>query len=168
MDLNLPGSFVHGIFQARILEWGAIAFSELSRDIYIQNMNVSSYFSSSPNSLQGSCPGQLQRDETSVQFSHSVMSNSLWPHELQYARLLCPLPTPGVYSNSHPSSWGCHPSISSSIVPFSSCPQSFPASGSFQMIQLFASGAQRSIGVSASISLLPSLYFFLSTFIKDP
>ena len=89
-----------------------------------------------------------------VQFSHSVITNSLRPHGLQHARLPCPSPTPGVYSNSCPLSWWCHPTISSSVVPFSSCLQSFPASGSFQMSQLFASGGQ-SIGVSASASVLP-------------
>ena len=90
----------------------------------------------------------------SVQFSCSVMSDSLWPHELQYARPPCPSPTPGVYPNPCPSSWWCHPIISSSVVPFFSCPQSFPASGSFPMSQLFVSGGQ-SIGVSASASVLP-------------
>ena len=91
---------------------------------------------------------------SSVQFSHSVMSDSLWPHEPQHARTPCPSPTPRVYSNSCPSSWCCHPTLSSSVIPFSSCPQSFPASGSFQMNQLFASGGP-SIGVSASASVLP-------------
>ena len=86
----------------------------------------------------------------SVQFSHSVMSNSLRPHEPQHARPPCPSPTPRVYSNSCPLSWWCHPTISS----FFSCLQSFPASGSFQMSQLFASGGQ-SIGASASVSVLP-------------
>ena len=88
-----------------------------------------------------------------VQFS-SVASDSLWPHGLQHARLLCPSPTPRACSNSCPSSWWCHLTISSSVVPFSSCLQSFPASGSFQMSQLFASSGQ-SIGVSASRSVLP-------------
>ena len=78
----------------------------------------------------------------------------LWPHGLQHARPPCPSPTPRVYPNSCPSSQWCHPAISSSIVPFSSCHQSFPASGSFQMSQLFARGGQ-SIGVSASPSVLP-------------
>ena len=82
------------------------------------------------------------------------MSDSLRPHESQHARPPCPSPTPGVYSNSCASSWWCHPAISSSVVPFSSCLQSFPASGSFQMSQFFASGGQ-SIGVSASTSVLP-------------
>jgi len=91
---------------------------------------------------------------SSVQFSHSVVSNSLWPHEPQHARPPCPLPTPGIYPNPCPLSRWCHPTISSSVVPFPSCPQSFPASGSFQMSQLFSSGGQ-SIGVSASTSVLP-------------
>ena len=91
---------------------------------------------------------------SSVQFSHSVMADSLWPHESQHTRPPCPSPTPGVHSNSHPSSRWCHPAISSSAFPFSSCPQSLPASGSFPMSQLFAWGCQ-SIGVSASTSVLP-------------
>ena len=77
---------------------------------------------------------------SSVQLSHSVMSNSLWPHESQHARPPCPSPTPGVHSNSRPSSRWCHPAISSSVVPFFSCPQSLPASGSFPMSQLFTWG----------------------------
>ena len=89
----------------------------------------------------------------SVQFSCSVVSNSLWPHESQLARPPCPSPTPRVHSHSHPSSRWCHPAISSS-VPFSSWPQSFPASESFPMSQLFAWGGQ-SIGVSASASVPP-------------
>ena len=87
-----------------------------------------------------------------VQFSYSVVSNSLWPHELQNARPPCPSPAPGVHSNSRPSSWWCHPVISSSVIPLSSCPQSLPASES--MSQLFAWGGQN-IGVSASASVLP-------------
>ena len=82
------------------------------------------------------------------------MSNSLWPHGLQHARPPCPLPTLGVYSNSCPLSQWCHPTTSSSVIPFSSCLQSFPASGSFLISQFFASGGQ-SIGVSASASVLP-------------
>ena len=88
------------------------------------------------------------------QFSRSVMSDSLRPHEPQHARLPCPSPTPRVNSNAGPLSWWCHPAILSSVVPFSACSQSFPASGSFQMSQLFTSGGQ-SIGVSASTSVLP-------------
>ena len=90
---------------------------------------------------------------TLVQFS-SVVSDSLRPHELQHSRLPCPSPTPGVYSNSCASSRWCHPTISSSVIPFSSRLQSFPASGSFLMSQFFTSGGQ-SIGVSASASVLP-------------
>ena len=88
------------------------------------------------------------------QFSLSVMSYSLQPHESQHTRPLCPSPTPRVYSNSCLSSWWCHPAISSSVVPFSSCPQTLPASRSFPMSQLFTSGGQ-STGVSASASVLP-------------
>ena len=90
----------------------------------------------------------------SVQLSRSVVSNSLRPHESQHARPPCPSPTPGVHSNSCPSSQWCHPVISSSVIPFSSSPQSLPASGSFPMSQLFAWGGQ-STGVSASASVLP-------------
>ena len=92
--------------------------------------------------------------EASNQFSRSVMSDSSRPHELHHARLSCPSPTSGVYLNSCPSSRWCHPAISSSVVPFSSCLQSFPASGSFPVSRFFASGGQ-SIGVSASASVLP-------------
>ena len=91
---------------------------------------------------------------SSVQFSHSVTSDSLRPHELQHTRPPCPSPTPRVYSNSCPLSRWCHPAISSSVVPFSSCSQSLLASGSFPMSQLSTSGGQ-STGVSASASVLP-------------
>ena len=91
---------------------------------------------------------------TSVQFSHSVLSNSLRPHGLQDTRPPCPSPTPRVHPNPCPLSWWCHPTISSSVDPFCSCPQSFPASGSFRMNQIFASGGQ-GIGVSASTTILP-------------
>ena len=91
---------------------------------------------------------------SSVQFSHSVVSNSLRPHELQHARPPCPSPSLEVHSNSRPSSRWCHPAISSSVIPFSSCPQSLPASESFLMSQLFAWGGQ-STGVSALASFLP-------------
>ena len=89
-----------------------------------------------------------------IQFSHSVMSNSLQPHGLQHARLLCPSPTPRLYSNSCPSNQWCHPTTSSSVILFSSFLQSFQASGSFPVSQFFASGGQ-SIGASASASVLP-------------
>ena len=96
----------------------------------------------------------LAQERHSVQFSHSVMSNSLRPHESQHSRPPCPSPTPGVHSDSRPSSQWCHPAISSSVVPFSSCPQSLPASGTFPVSQLFTWGGQ-SPGVSASASVLP-------------
>ena len=91
---------------------------------------------------------------SSVQFSHSVVSDSLWPHESQHTRPPCPSPTPGVHPNPHPSSQWCHPAISSSVVPFSSCPQSLQASESFPMSQLFAWCGQ-STGVSALASFPP-------------
>ena len=90
---------------------------------------------------------------SSVLFSRSVVSDSLWPHESQHARPRCPSPTPGVYPNSCPSNQWCHPATS--VVPFSSCPQSLPASESLPMSQLFAWGSQN-IGVSASASVLPT------------
>ena len=91
---------------------------------------------------------------SSVPFSHSVMSDSLWPHGLQYTRLTCPSPTPRTSSNSRSSSQWCHPIISFSVIPFSSCLQSFPASGSFRMSHFFASGGQI-IGASDSVIVLP-------------
>ena len=92
---------------------------------------------------------------SSVQFSHSVMSNSLWPHGLHQARPPCPSPTLRVYSNSCPLSQWCHPTLSSSVIPFSSHLQSFPASGSFQRSQLVLCISGQRIGVSASTSVLP-------------
>ena len=91
---------------------------------------------------------------SSVQFSHSVVSDSLWPHELQHTRPPCPSPTPEVHSNLCSSCQWCHPAISSSVTPFSSCPPSLPASESFPRSQLFTWGGQ-SIGVSAFASVLP-------------
>ena len=98
-------------------------------------------------------PSQRQLPQQMHQFS-SVAPDSLRPHESQHARLPCPSPTPGVHSNSHPSSWWCHPAISSSVVPFSSFAQSLPVSESFPMSQLFTWGGQ-STGVSALASVLP-------------
>ena len=112
------------------------------------------YFAISEGGL-GYLPGNFEIGfPSSVQFSCSVMSDSSRPRGPQHARPPCPSPTPGVYPNSCPLSQWCHPTVSSSVIPFSSCPQSFPASGSFQMSQLFASGGQ-SNGVSASTSVLP-------------
>ena len=100
------------------------------------------------------CHRWLNFTNSSVQFSRSVVSDSLQPRGLQHIRLPCPSPTPGIYSNSCPLHWWCHPTISPSIVLSSSHLQAFPASGSFPMSQLFPSGGQ-SIGVSASASVLP-------------
>ena len=97
----------------------------------------------------------VSKCEAAVQFRSVAMSDSLGPHGLQHARPPCPSPTPRVYSNSSPLSQWCHPTISTSVVPFSSCLQSFPATGSFQISQLFTSGGQ-SIGVSASTSIPPT------------
>ena len=147
MDDSPPGSSVHGISQARILEWVAISFSRGSsypRDWTQVSWIGDRFF------LQTEPPGM---PILIYQFS-SVPSDSLRPCGLQHARPPCPSPTPRVYSNSCPLSWWCHPTISSSVILFSSCLQSFPASGSFQMSQLFATGGQ-SIGVSASTSVLP-------------
>ena len=102
---------------------------------------------------RNSTGGFYQTVKSSAEFSCSLMSDSLWPHGLQHARPPCPSPTPGVYWNSCPLSRWCHPTISSSVFPFSRL-QSFPASGSFPMSWFFASGGQ-SIGVSASVSVLP-------------
>ena len=209
-DCSLPWFSVHGISQARILEWVAISLSRGSshpRDWYkgpIPTSLPSGTLASSCPRTWGLHPGtelywkavrlvyiscsvkspfvfnhldisiyifQIQLcifgvifDSSlflrggvlspSVQFSHSVVSNSLRPHELQHARPPCLSTTPAVYPNSCPLSQWCHPTISSSVVLFSSYPQSFPESGSFQMIQLLASGGQ-SIGVSASTLVLP-------------
>ena len=101
-----------------------------------------------------SSPEQGCNRWSSVQFSHSVVSDSLWPHGLHHTRPPCLSPTHGAYSNSCPSSRWCHPTISSSVIPFFSCLQSFPASGSIPVSQFFASGGQ-SIRVSASTPVLP-------------
>ena len=124
--------------------------------LYLKWITNNDLLYSTENSAQ--CSVEVWREgefgEESVQFSHSVMSDSFRPHGLQHTRPPCPSPTPRVYSNSCPLSRGCYPTISSSVVPFSSCLQSFPASESFQMSQFFASGGQ-SFGVSASTSVLP-------------
>ena len=144
-----PISSVLGVLQERILEWGAEPFSKVCswpRDW----IHLSYIFHIVRQVLYHlHYLGSLYYIH---QFSCSVMSNSLWPHGLQQARLSCALPTPGVCSNSCPSSRWCHLTISSSVSPFS-CLQSFPASGSFPVSQLFISDDQ-SIGVSASASVL--------------
>ena len=96
----------------------------------------------------------ILRTKSSANFISSFVSDSLWPHESQQARPPCPSPTPRVYPNSCPSSQWCHPALSSTVIPFSSCPQSFPTSGSFPMSQLFTWGGQ-SIGAAASTSVIP-------------
>ena len=128
-----PWTTSSGISQARIPEWVSISYSRVSSQ------------ASQPTCV--SC-----KIISSVHFSLSVVSNSLQPHGPQHARPSCPSPTPRAYPNSCPVSRWCHPTISSSVVPFSSCPQSFPALGSFQMSQLSASGGQ-STGVSGSTSV---------------
>ena len=141
LDCSPPGSTIHGIFQARILS--RLPFPSLGDlpDPGIKPM---------PPELAGGLFTYFR----SVQFNWLVMSDSLQPHGLQHARPPCPSPIPRAYSNSCLLSWWCHPNISSSVIPFSSRPQSFPASGSFQMSQFFTSGGQ-SIGVSASALVLP-------------
>ena len=128
-----------------------------SPNLLILSMEVCTLWATPPHFPCPQIPGNYQSPIfwcfSSVQFSHLVVSNSLRPHESQHARPPCPSPTPRVYSNSCPSSQWCHPAISSSVVPFSSCPQFLPASGSFPMSQLFAWGGQN-IGVSALASVL--------------
>ena len=131
MDGNPPGSSVHRILQARILEWVSISFSKDGKWIM-----------------------SLREGAFCVTVSLSVVPDSLQPYGVQHTRLPCPSPTPRACSNSHPSSQWCHPAISSSVIPFSSCPQSLAASESFPMSQVFVWGGQ-STGVSALASFLP-------------
>ena len=138
MDCIPPSSST----QTRILEWVAMPFSR--RSSWFGDWTWVSCKAGDPS----------EPLSHSVQFSRSVAPDSLQPHESQHTRPPCPSQTPGVYSNTCPSSWWCHPAISSSVIPFSSCPQSLPAPGSFPMSQLFAWDGQ-SIGVSASASVLP-------------
>ena len=109
---------------------------------------------------------QILSNLSSVQFSHSVVSDSLRHHRLQPARLPCPSPTPGACSNSCPLSWWCHQNISSTVIHFSSCLQSFPASGSFPRSRFFTSSGQ-STGASVSAAVLPSEYSGLTSFRID-
>ena len=101
-----------------------------------ENLSAAGHTNFSPFLLLGILSGIGCRMFSSVQFSRSVVSDSFWPYESQHTRPPCPSPSPGFHSNSHPSSWWCHPAISSSVVPFSSCPQSLPASESLPMSQL--------------------------------
>ena len=125
MDCSPPGSSVHGIYQARVLEWDAIAFSSISTLLKVKKKNKKTKKKTMISSVQS-----LSRVQLFV---------TLWTAARQ---LPCPSPTPRAYSNSCPPSRWCHPAISSSVIPFSSHFQSFPALGSFQMSQLFASGGQ--------------------------
>ena len=150
MARSPPGFSVHGIFQARLLECIAVPSKGSSGCRH----NMSLMFPALAGEFFTTSTPWKPVASLSVQFSRSVVSDSLQPHESQHARPPCPSPTPGVYSNSCPSSRWCHPAISSSVIPFSSCPQPLPASGSFPVRRLFTWGSQ-SIGVSASASVLP-------------
>ena len=178
MDCSLPNSSVHEIFPAKSLGEGShflLQGINPTRGLKLcllhwQAGSLPLNTLGSPGwgyhllNLKRTSPSYLHPlkyclkigDRTFFRFSRSVVSDSLWPHEPQHARPPCPSPTPRIYPNSRPLSWWCHPTISSSVVPFSSCPQSLPALGSFPMSQLFAWGGQ-SIGVSASTSVLPDL-----------
>ena len=130
------------------------ALHALQTGIKIARKNINNLRYTDDTTLMAENEEEIKSLFSSVHFSHSVMSDSLRPHGLQHARPPCPSPTPGVHSDSHPSSWWCHPAISSSVIPFSSCPQSLPSSESFPMSQLFTWGGQ-STGVSALASALP-------------
>ena len=137
MDCNLPDSFIRGIFQARTLE----CCHFLLQGIFLSqglNLNLLHWKADSLPLHHLGSPWNI----SSVQFNHSVMSDSLQPHGVQHTRPPCPSATPVVYSNSCPLNWWCHPTISSSVVPFCSRLHSFPASESFQMSQFFSSGGQ--------------------------
>ena len=149
MDCSPPGSYINMISQTRILEWVAISFSRGSFQPKDQT-----HVSCSAGRFFIIWATREVSNHYSVQFSRSVVSDSLWPHESQHVRPSCPSPTPGVHSDSRPSSQWCHSAISSSVVPFSSCPQSLPPSCSFPMGQLFTWGGQ-STGVSALASFPP-------------
>ena len=147
-DCSQLGTSVYGILQTRLLEWVAVLSPGHLPNLGMERVSPALQAVSLHLSHQGS------PKIVSIQFSVSVVSDSLQPHGLQHARPPRPLPTPRVYSTSCSLSQWCHPMISSSVVPFSSCFQSFPASGSSPMSQFFTSGGQ-SIGVSASASVLP-------------
>ena len=150
-QLNYEGSsFSHVIHIKTILYLHIKKFNRRNCDFFCQNLS----WTICQNHLLDSV-SWLRWILESVQFSRSVMSDSLQPHGLEHARLPCPSPTPGACANSCPSRWWWHPTISSSAIPFSSCSQSFPTSGSFPISYLFTSGGQ-SIGASASFSVSPS------------
>ena len=154
----LPFHTIHGVLKARILKWFAIPFC--SAPCFVRTLHHDPCILGGPNKAwlivslsQTRLWSMWSVWLCSVLFSQSVLSYSLRPHESQHARPPCPSPTPGVHSDSRPSSQWCHPAISSSVVPFSSCPQSLPASESFPVSQLFTWGGQ-STGVSALASVL--------------
>ena len=154
MDCSPPGSSVHGIHQARIAEWVVIPSSRESywpRDRTLIISCIVRQILHPSATLEAHIH---MRSVSSFHFSHSVVSDSLQPHDLQHTRPPCPSSTPRVHSNSCPSSRWCHLAISSSVVPFSSCPQAFPSLGTFPKSQFFAWAGQ-SIGVSALPSVLP-------------
>ena len=171
VSCSLPCSSVQGILQVRKME--SVAKSS-SRGIFLtqgSNLHLLCVLFRQEDSLSLVLSGKPIKDAyiciysishetmwlvclyifSSVQFSRSVVSHSLRPHEPQHAKPPCPSPTPGVHPNPCPSSWWCHPTISSSVIPFSTCPQSFPASGSFPISQLFAWGGQKYWSFSFSI-----------------
>ena len=152
MVKNYPDEEVKWLTQGHFPYMRVLYFSEI-KDLY--NLYEKDSGSLMNQTRDKNClPQNTNFQVRSVQFSHSVMSNSLWTHESQHTRPPCPSPTPGVYSNPCPSSRWCHPAISSSVVPFSSYPQALPALGSLPMSQLFTRGGQNT-GVSASASVLP-------------
>ena len=133
MDCSLPGSSVHGFFQARILKWTAISFTRGSS--WPRNWTWVSCIAGRFSNIWATEEAHfICLVVSSVQFSHSVVSDFLRPHESQHARPPCPSPPLGVYSNPCPLSWWCHPTISSSVVPFSSCLQSFAHQGLFKWV----------------------------------
>ena len=150
MDYSLPGSSIHAVLQARIPEWVAISFSRRSSDPGMKPTCLLSLLRWQAGSLPLASPRKFQ-------FCSVQSLSHVWlfaTHESQHARPPYPSPTPGVHSDSRPSSQWCHPAISSSVIPFSSCPQPLPASGSFPVTQLFTWGGQGT-GVSASAPVLP-------------
>ena len=149
MNCSLPGSSVHGILQARILESVAMPSSKGSSQPKDQN-SISLVSCIGKQILGHWATWETRNVMFQFQFSCSALSDSLWPHGLQHTRPRCPSPTPGTYSTSCPESKWCHPTISLSVVPFSSYLHSFPVSGSLQIRQFFTSGGQ-STGVSASV-----------------
>ena len=155
LDRILLFTLVWKLHKGRILSlsWSVVSCAE----VYIIEGSRASCQASLAQKISNHCSQETWGSPMStVQFRHSVMSDSLWPHELQHTRPPCSSPTPRAYPNSCPlSRWG-HPTTSSSVIPFFSYPQSYPASGSFQMSQVFASGGQ-STGVSASTLVLPKI-----------